>query len=487
MLPYSIAECGVFKVCQDGKIVAVKDVEQLCFIDDDKHKKLQEVFIRLELLKEHKDKKYFLAVFPIPAPMEYIEYNRPSVIANYKLTSMTFKKNSNSIINIFDLIKSYLFMPPEEAINFPFFNIGCHTENYNLKKNSFGTLIKNYAGDDIFFRSQSDIIQPASIDELKLYFKSYNEELSAETYLNFDKHIKSNSFFIFRTVYLPVKKNFSSTLEGLLAERETDSVYVKRDEYELVKQRFWTYRDYDFQLIYPNSPLHCPIPICSPEADSINALTIIINNFIYLGNSMNNYYFDTKQYFFNKPVIVSNRVRIKVPMKQVNYDISNLYPIGYTIISTKKILNNIRVNNLRMLLPNEKHNEEILFLTILLILLILVTKLFLKFNSFEIAIMAPCFFGACLSGSPVFIVSAMIFMCTLYKLRYECHTFRFRIIDLLFFIIFSVISFFDVFIGKFIQIHAAFLISLLVFGMIYLKEVNLKFKQREADKLRIQN
>ena len=208
IIPYSIGECGIFKVCQDGKIVAVKNVEQLCFIDVNKHEKLQEVFIRLELLKEHKDKKYFLAIFPIPAPMECIEYNRPSVIGNYKLTSMTFKKDSNSIINIFDLIKSNLFMPSEEAINFPFFNIGCYTENYNLKKNSFGTLIKNYAGEDIYFRRHSDIIQPASIDKLKLYFKSYNEELSAETYLNFEKYIKSNSFFIFRTIYLPVKKIF---------------------------------------------------------------------------------------------------------------------------------------------------------------------------------------------------------------------------------------------------------------------------------------
>ena len=209
---------------------------------------------------------------------------------------------------------------------------------------------------------------------------------------------------------------------------------MKRDEYELVQQRFLTYREYDFQLTFPNSPLHCPIPICSPEADSINALTIIINNFVYLGNSMNNYYFDTKQYFFNKSEIVSNRVRIKVPTERFYRDYSpNIPPIGYTVISTKKYYRDIKVKNLRLLFSSQKHNEEILFLMILMIFLILVTKLFLKFNSFEIAIMAPCFFGVCLSGSPVFIISAMIFMCTLYKLRYECHTFRFRIIDLLFF------------------------------------------------------
>lgn len=479
-MPYSIAECGVFKVCQDGKIVAVKEVEQLCFIDVDKHENLQEVFVRLELLKEHKDRKYFLSIFPIPVPMEYIEFNRPSVIENYKLTPMTLKKDSNSVINIFDLINSNLFIPPAEAINFPFFNIGCHIDNYNLKKNSFGTMIKNYAGMNIFDHSQSDIIQPASIDEFKFYFKSNNEELSAETYLNFEKYIKSNSFFIFRTFYLPVKKNFLSTLEGLLAKRETDSVYVKRDEYELVKQRCLTYREYDFQLTFPNSPLHCPISICSPESDTINALTIIINNFVYLGNSMNNYFFDTKQYFFNKPKVVSNRVRIKAPTERFYRDYSpNLPPIGYTVISTKKNYRDIKVKNLRLLFSSQKLTEEIMFLTILLILLILVTKFFLKFNLYEIAIMTSCFLGVCLSGSPVFIISSMIFMCTLYKLRYECHTLRFRIIDLLFLIIFSVISYYDVLIGKFIQIHAAFLIALLVFGIIYQKEINLKIQHSQ--------
>ena len=458
---FSVAESGVFKVCHDGKIKSIKEVEQLCLINIEKSITLQEVYFRFELDKKHVNYKYFLIILPVPTSVQNIDFKIPISIDYFNISPMVCLKNENSVINILNFFKKYYnFDPPNRDIHTPFFSIQCKDEEskFETKKNVSGTLIKKIK---IFETpNKYEIIQPSSIEELKLYFKSKNEELPDETYKILNKYINNYSFFIARTD-LPVKKIPISTYESIFQDKETESIYLNNEKFTLSRQKLWVNNYVDIYLAFPSSTIYCPVPICTSEADNISSLTLVINNIAYFNDYRYNYFFDVRHYYSNE------NVRAKIPFKQSNEFAKT---IGYTFVNAKNKLIDAPVNNIEFILPIQKFIQEILFLTSFILIIFFTSKLILKLDYFESFFISVIFIFIILFDSYILVITVMLLICNMVSTNIKYTSYKFNKIDIIMFVVLLVFSLFDIFIDKNWIIQASFIFISLIYGISKLRQ-----------------